>query len=249
MGDFSANFHRPESGIHTIEGNLAGNRAAQLTKKRQSEQRDFEARKQKLKLDSEKASQTIDSKFNVNTKLSKAEQTFRTKTVGLVTAAEFKKATLEAELAKQGKLKHLEGDDGTNGDSKGGKDLSEKEKKKQEKLKKKEKKKRMKKRKRMISTLSFADAEDAEGMIDDSFATQATATTTKDSQSDETIANLSNENKKNPNVDTSFLPDRKREEDAITERERLKEEWHTQQERIKKEMLEITYSYWDGSGQ
>jgi len=32
MGDFSANFHRPESGIYSVEGNLAGNRAALLTK-------------------------------------------------------------------------------------------------------------------------------------------------------------------------------------------------------------------------
>ena len=50
--------------------------------------------------------------------------------------------------------------------------------------------------------------------------------------------------RKDPTVDTSFLPDR----EERTERERLEAEWHDQQERAKNEELEITYSYWDGSG-
>ncbi|KAF8969834.1 XAP5-domain-containing protein [Flammula alnicola] len=54
--------------------------------------------------------------------------------------------------------------------------------------------------------------------------------------------------KKNPNVDTSFLPDREREEAERKERERLRVEWLTKQEEIKKEEIEIVYSYWDGSG-
>jgi protein FAM50 len=53
---------------------------------------------------------------------------------------------------------------------------------------------------------------------------------------------------KNPDVDTSFLPDREREERERTEREELRKEWLAQQERIKAEVIEITYSYWDGSG-
>lgn len=54
--------------------------------------------------------------------------------------------------------------------------------------------------------------------------------------------------KKNPNVDTSFLPDREREEAERKERERLRLEWLTKQEEIKAEDVEIVYSYWDGSG-
>lgn len=53
---------------------------------------------------------------------------------------------------------------------------------------------------------------------------------------------------KNPNVDTSFLPDREREDLERIERENLRKEWLAEQERIKAEDIEITYSYWDGSG-
>ncbi|RSH86534.1 uncharacterized protein EHS24_004801 [Apiotrichum porosum] len=53
---------------------------------------------------------------------------------------------------------------------------------------------------------------------------------------------------KNPNVDTSFLPDREREAIERAEREELRKQWLEKQERIKNEDIEITYSYWDGSG-
>ncbi|XP_046839521.1 protein FAM50A-A-like isoform X2 [Xenia sp. Carnegie-2017] len=53
---------------------------------------------------------------------------------------------------------------------------------------------------------------------------------------------------KNPDVDTSFLPDKDREEEERKERERLRQEWVDMQDKIKKEDIEITYSYWDGSG-
>ncbi|CAG8482252.1 7854_t:CDS:10 [Ambispora leptoticha] len=53
---------------------------------------------------------------------------------------------------------------------------------------------------------------------------------------------------KNPNVDTSFLPDREREEEERKEREKLRLEWLTKQEEIKNEKISITYSYWDGTG-
>ncbi|CAN7994045.1 unnamed protein product [Ixodes pacificus] len=53
---------------------------------------------------------------------------------------------------------------------------------------------------------------------------------------------------KNPDVDTSFLPDRDREEDEKGLREELRMEWVQKQERLKNEDIEITFSYWDGSG-
>jgi protein FAM50 len=49
-------------------------------------------------------------------------------------------------------------------------------------------------------------------------------------------------------VDTSFLPDREREEEERREREKLRQEWLQQQEKIKDEDIEVTYSYWDGTG-
>lgn len=53
---------------------------------------------------------------------------------------------------------------------------------------------------------------------------------------------------KNPDVDTSFLPDRDREEEENKLREQLRQEWEERQEKMKNEEIDITYSYWDGSG-
>ncbi|KAJ3056367.1 hypothetical protein HK097_007204 [Rhizophlyctis rosea] len=55
--------------------------------------------------------------------------------------------------------------------------------------------------------------------------------------------------KKDPTVNTSFLPDREREEEERQEREKLQGEWLEQQEKIKREnQLERTMDYWDGTG-
>merc|ERR1711934_1009232 len=96
MGDFGANFHRQSSGIHTIEGNSAGTRAANLTKKRENDQQLYEQRKHKIRLDSTKTRQHITEKFNCDEHLSLAERTFKEKTVGLVSAKEFRKAAIES---------------------------------------------------------------------------------------------------------------------------------------------------------
>ncbi|GEM09190.1 hypothetical protein Rt10032_c07g3207 [Rhodotorula toruloides] len=53
---------------------------------------------------------------------------------------------------------------------------------------------------------------------------------------------------KNPTVDTHFLPDREREEAERKERDELRKKWLKMQEDMKQEPIEITYSYWDGSG-
>ena len=46
----------------------------------------------------------------------------------------------------------------------------------------------------------------------------------------------------------AFLPDKEREAELARLRETLKAEFHAAQEATKKEKLEITYSYWDGTG-
>lgn len=74
-----------------------------------------------------------------------------------------------------------------------------------------------------------------------------------DDEAEETDASSEPESKrpklsKNPNVDTSFLPDREREAKEREMREELRKKWLAEQERIKNEIIEITYSYWDGSG-
>ncbi|CAN0910121.1 Protein XAP5 CIRCADIAN TIMEKEEPER [Linum grandiflorum] len=53
---------------------------------------------------------------------------------------------------------------------------------------------------------------------------------------------------KDPTVETSFLPDSEREAEEQAERERLRKQWVREQEQIKNEALQITYSYWDGTG-
>ncbi|CAG7866642.1 unnamed protein product [Brassica rapa] len=53
---------------------------------------------------------------------------------------------------------------------------------------------------------------------------------------------------KDPSVETNFLPDSEREAEEQAERERLKKQWTREQEQIKNEPLQITYSYWDGTG-
>jgi len=53
---------------------------------------------------------------------------------------------------------------------------------------------------------------------------------------------------KNPDVDTSFLPDRDREDEDNAFREKLRQEWVERQEKMKAEEITITFSYWDGSG-
>ena len=53
---------------------------------------------------------------------------------------------------------------------------------------------------------------------------------------------------KNPNVKTHFLPDRDREIHEREEKEKLKAVFIAEQDKIKEEMVEITFSYWDGGG-
>lgn len=54
--------------------------------------------------------------------------------------------------------------------------------------------------------------------------------------------------KKDPMADTSFLPDREREEEENRLREELRQKWVEQQQKLKEEEIDITFSYWDGSG-
>ena len=248
MGDFSANFHRPLSGINTVEGNVAGSRAASLSRKREADQLAFEERKRKIVVDAERGRKGIDDKFDGDSTMSKAEADFRSKTVGLVSAEEFKKATREAEEKEKkrgggGVFDECE-EGGRGGGGANHSQLSEDERKRLEKKRRKERKEERKEKKKAMATLSFAGNEDA-GVWDESV----------DGDVDIALASCNagvlgggGEIKKNPEVDTSFLPDRDREAASEAERLRLKREWLNEQRKIQEETLEITYSYWDGSG-
>ncbi|XP_017343230.1 protein FAM50A [Ictalurus punctatus] len=109
------------------------------------------------------------------------------------------------------------------------KQLAKKEQSKelQLKLEKQKEKKRKEEQKRKIARLSF-NPDDVEDEDDNPVEKKKLG--------------------KNPDVDTSFLPDREREEEENRLREELRQEWERKQEKIKSEEIEITFSYWDGSG-
>ncbi|KAH9854194.1 XAP5-domain-containing protein [Lenzites betulinus] len=100
--------------------------------------------------------------------------------------------------------------------------------------------KRVKKRKKTNkATLSFA--------LDDEEGEEGAPAARRSGDMDEPLSKKA-KSRKNPEVDTSFLPDREREEEERRERESLRQEWLRKQEELKNEDVEITYSYWDGSG-
>ncbi|KAL9188759.1 hypothetical protein ACHAXT_007137 [Thalassiosira profunda] len=241
MGDFQAHFQRPDTGINTVEGNVAGSRAAGLSKKRAAEQAEFEARKQKIKLDSERGKLGIDAKFDTNQNVSTEEQKFRAATVGLVTAEEFRKANAEVEKARGQKGDIFGEEPGEDEGGGEGEVLTEEERKKLEKQRKKTRKKALKEKKKRMAALSFAGDEELDDGDADESAADAKSQSAEDNGRKKAIM-------KNPEVDTSFLPDQDREERARAERERLRKEWLDRQKSMKEEVLEITYSYWDGTG-
>jgi len=100
-----------------------------------------------------------------------------------------------------------------------------------------------KRKKSSKATLSFALDDEGEG--------EGGADSSSRSATPNASANTDNQRKKfrkNPAVDTSFLPDREREEAERRQREELRQQWLKRQEDMKTEEIEITYSYWDGSG-
>ncbi|XP_024601971.1 protein FAM50A isoform X1 [Neophocaena asiaeorientalis asiaeorientalis] len=173
----------------------------------------------------------IDKKFSAHYDAVEAE--LKSSTVGLVTLNDMK--------AKQEALvKERE------------KQLAKKEQSKelQLKLEKLREKERKKEAKRKISSLSFTLEEE-----DEAGDEEEEATMDDDELEREEITTKKRKLGKNPDVDTSFLPDRDREEEENRLREELRQEWEAKQEKIKSEApgagceeIEITFSYWDGSG-
>jgi protein FAM50 len=219
MGDFHKAFHRPDAGIQTVEGNVAGSRAAMLERKRQVEQEEFELEKSKRMRSAQNSSLNIGSRFQPARMGSIEEQSFKAKTVGLVTAEEFHNAAKESE-ASEIDIKNAE--------------AASLLLKKSE-MDKKKSKKRKKEKKKMASLLSFQDNDGEEEEEEDNNEKAASTEEKKLSMKD-------------PTVDTSFLPDKQREEEKRAERLRLEQGWMERQVAIRTEQLEITYSYWDGSG-
>lgn len=163
------------------------------------------------------------------------EAAFKTETVGLVTREEFmqKRNTIQQRLQEE--------------------EAREKKAAEAAAAAEKERRKRDKAKAKMKVKLSFIDDGDEEAgdEADAGAAPERTASGAAASTSgDEGRAPAAKRAKlgKDPTVRTDFLPDKDREAMEEELRQKLKQEWVDQQEAIKNEPLEVTYSYWDGSG-
>ena len=196
-----------------------GNRAAKLSRQREAQKLEFERRKKSIKEENSVGLRSMETSFK--TRSTTAEDRFKASTVGLVSADDFKRKRELAELAV------------------------ENEKRVRERALKRIKKKRKRAQKRALANLSFSvdDEEDASGDIGGFKASCGGG-----DMADSVDLGPKKRSKKCPDVDTSFLPDRDREAKAAALRSHLKKEWEAKQEVIKGETIEVTYSYWDGSG-
>uniref|UniRef100_A0A8D1PQK4 FAM50A/XAP5 C-terminal domain-containing protein n=1 Tax=Sus scrofa TaxID=9823 RepID=A0A8D1PQK4_PIG len=203
-------------------------RAMHLMKKREKQREQMEQMKQRIAEENIMKS-NIDKKFSAHYDAVEAE--LKSSTVGLVTLNDMK--------AKQEALvKERE------------KQLAKKEQSKelQLKLEKLREKERKKEAKRKISSLSFTLEEEEEAGEEE----EAVAVEEEELEREE-VTTKKRKLGKNPDVDTSFLPDRDREvKGPVGALHRLpcelRQEWEAKQEKIKSEEIEITFSYWDGSG-
>lgn len=154
-----------EAGVYTVEGNVAGGRAARLTKEREKQQQEYEDQKNKVKQINAADLSRINDKFSSGT--DSAEQEFRRRTVGLVTADEFRKAREEGQMLQQQEAALLQEEV----DRKIASDTAAKVAEKQ------------KKRKKLTATLSFAGGDEEEENEEDF----PSAKTVKRSMKDPTI--------------------------------------------------------------
>lgn len=147
------------------------------------------------------------------------EQQLKSNTIGLVTLDEMK--AKQEDVIKKRQLQ-----------------LAKKDA--QARLIEKEKERKKKKEQQKIASLSFdpdEEEEEEEEEVEEEIPKEEVEVTGKKKRLG-----------KNPDVDTSFLPDRDREEEENKLREQLRQEWEERQEKMKNEEIDITYSYWDGSG-
>ncbi|XP_039445945.1 protein FAM50 homolog [Culex pipiens pallens] len=213
-----------------------GGRAMQLMKKREIAQQEIEFRKKKIEEDLKVSN--IESKFA--THYDAVEQQLKTSTIGLVTLDEMKQKQEDIVREREKKL------------------AQKKEEKDRENLRALEAKQAEKDRqKRQIQALSFNpddDEGDDDGDNDEEDdekgdeQEEALEIKPRKWQTEGTAEPRIKKIRKNPDVDTSFLPDREREEMDNKLREELRQEWATKQATLKDQEIAITFSYWDGSG-
>ncbi|CAM1297464.1 FAM50A (predicted) [Pycnogonum litorale] len=172
----------------------------------------------KKKIEDDLKLSTIKNKFASHYDAIEAQ--LKSSTIGLVTLNEMKakQETMLNEREKQIAMKK-----------------HQKELEKEREIQAKKAKKR--KQQQQIASLSFNPDADEPDEDDDT-----------DDVEKQNIETAKKKVSKNPDVDTSFLPDRQREEEENRLREELRKLWVEKQEKLKNEEITITFSYWDGSG-
>jgi protein FAM50 len=197
-------------------------------KERDEQRRQFEEAKQKLE-----AGGPGLREFGTGTS-EVLEHAFKTETVGLVTRDEFleKRQTIAERLQAEAKRQRDAQEEAT---------WQERERQRAKRAKAEQKSK-------LSFQDDFEDEEDAEEdeEKDDapSIAPKNNGNDTKNTTAARRFATLG----KDPSVRADFLPDRDRERQEQSLREQLKNEWAAKQQSLKSEPLEITYSYWNGTG-
>lgn len=196
-------------------------RAMHLKKKREKALEELELRKKRI--EEELKLSTMENKFA--THYDAVEQQLKSSTIGLVTLTEMKAKQEDVVKERERQLAQRQ---------------QERELQRQREIQKK--REQQEKQRRQIAALSFKLDEDGEDEEEEQQEEE------EEEVEDEYEPPTKRKLGKNPDVDTSFLPDRDREEEEKRIREELRMEWVQKQECLKNEDIEITFSYWDGSG-
>ena len=216
-----------------------------LAKQRDADARSFQDKQEAIRQQNAVHLRDMNDQFAV--KATVKEDAFKAATVGLVTASQFREKRKEVEQL----------------------DVAEERERRAER--EKERRRRDQQRKSKLNALSFQQDDDDEEQLHEHKAAredvkedgkederkeqkeeepathpshQSTDAPSADSPTSSKRAKLT----KNPYVDTSFLPDAAREAEEARLRQQLADEWRAEQDRLKQQPINITYSYWDGSG-
>ena len=212
-----------------------------LAKQRDADARSFQDKQEAIRLQNAVHLRDMNDQFAV--KATGSDDAFKAATVGLVTASQFREKRKEVEQLDQAEERQRR----TERDN--------------------ERKRRDQQRKSKLSSLSFQhdddddDEHEQRAAADDrrderkeetderpTTASQAATADPSPSSDDSPSASKRAKLTKNPDVDTSFLPDAARQAEEARLRHTLAEEWRAEQDRLKQQLINITYSYWDGSG-
>lgn len=218
-------------------------RAMKISRRREKAREELEEKRKKIESDIKLS--TIDNKFSTHT--DSVEAQLKSSTVGLVTLDQMRQKQENAVKEREKQLAQKEIDENLKIDLERG-------------LKKPSK------TSNSTKSLSFYDDDDDEDDDDEGHSAEDDCSRVEDDtkdvrpqapdadDADISSSPTTNDRKRAKlawdklDVDTSLLPDRDREEEERRLREKLAAEWRERQQKLKEEEIEITFSYWDGSG-